>query len=412
MLVRFHGVRGRPRAMATTSPATAATRRASRCVAAARTAAVRPRHRAALLRAQAARRPFQRHHASSATSTGTTCRACRSSGRCSTRTPSSSCTRRPSTTVARPPRCSRRRSARRCSRSASTTFPGHIEVREPAPHVPHRRFDVDAAPSSPTSARRSATGSTHGGASVAYISDHQQPTDGAAHRRRRRSSCADGVDLLIHDAQYTPAEFAHKSTGATARSSTRCGWPARSGARRLALFHHDPTHDDDMIDRLAAAAHGVRRGDGRGGVRRPRGPDRRARTALTPWTRSPALAAIVLGVGVRRRRRSAKIVAGPTWIAQARELGAPTPVATVAARRRARPRRAARRPASRRRSPAVVAAVAAASRSAWPIARQLVDGRHPPCACFGAWSQRPLGEGHLAAQRRPRSSLAARRSCC
>ena len=29
------------------------------------------------------------------------------------------------------------------------------------------------------------------------------------------------------------------------------------------------------------------------------------------------------------------------------------------------------------------------------IARQLVDGRHPPCACFGAWSTRPLGEGHL-----------------
>ena len=29
------------------------------------------------------------------------------------------------------------------------------------------------------------------------------------------------------------------------------------------------------------------------------------------------------------------------------------------------------------------------------IARQLVDGRHPPCACFGAWSRSPLGEGHL-----------------
>ena len=29
------------------------------------------------------------------------------------------------------------------------------------------------------------------------------------------------------------------------------------------------------------------------------------------------------------------------------------------------------------------------------IARQLVDGRHPPCACFGAWSTRPLDESHL-----------------
>ena len=47
---------------------------------------------------------------------------------------------------------------------------------------------------------------------VAYMSDHQQP-------RRRRPRIADGalelcdgVDLLIHDAQYTPAEFARKST--------------------------------------------------------------------------------------------------------------------------------------------------------------------------------------------------------
>ena len=29
------------------------------------------------------------------------------------------------------------------------------------------------------------------------------------------------------------------------------------------------------------------------------------------------------------------------------------------------------------------------------IARQLVDGRHPPCACFGAWSHRPLSGAHL-----------------
>jgi hypothetical protein len=29
------------------------------------------------------------------------------------------------------------------------------------------------------------------------------------------------------------------------------------------------------------------------------------------------------------------------------------------------------------------------------IARQLMEGRHPACACFGAWSTRPLGEAHL-----------------
>ncbi len=32
--------------------------------------------------------------------------------------------------------------------------------------------------------------------------------------------------------------------------------------------------------------------------------------------------------------------------------------------------------------------------SALLIAR-LREGRHPPCACFGAWSARPLGPGHV-----------------
>ena len=30
------------------------------------------------------------------------------------------------------------------------------------------------------------------------------------------------------------------------------------------------------------------------------------------------------------------------------------------------------------------------------IARRLSQGRRPVCACFGAWSAKPLGPGHLA----------------
>lgn len=30
------------------------------------------------------------------------------------------------------------------------------------------------------------------------------------------------------------------------------------------------------------------------------------------------------------------------------------------------------------------------------IAARLRRGEHPPCACFGAWSARPIGGGHLA----------------
>lgn len=30
------------------------------------------------------------------------------------------------------------------------------------------------------------------------------------------------------------------------------------------------------------------------------------------------------------------------------------------------------------------------------LAGRLAAGEHPPCACFGAWSARPIGGGHLA----------------
>ena len=59
-----------------------------------------------------------------------------------------------------------------------------------------------------------------------------------------------GADLIIHDAQYTAAEYA-----------TRIGWghspvtyvvdaALAAGAKRLALFHHDPARGDAELDQL------------------------------------------------------------------------------------------------------------------------------------------------------------------
>ncbi len=49
-----------------------------------------------------------------------------------------------------------------------------------------------------------------GGASVAYLSDHQMPHDGSHTVPDDVLELCDGVDVLIHDAQYTPEEFAEK----------------------------------------------------------------------------------------------------------------------------------------------------------------------------------------------------------
>ena len=91
------------------------------------------------------------------------------------------------------------------------------------------------------------------GASVAYISDHQAPLELDRVADSVLELC-DGVDLLIHDAQYTPAEFAEKSHWGHCTVDYAVLVAKQAGARRLALFHHDPSHDDDFVAKLESNA--------------------------------------------------------------------------------------------------------------------------------------------------------------
>jgi phosphoribosyl 1,2-cyclic phosphodiesterase len=131
-------------------------------------------------------------------------------------------------------------------------FPGRIEIREPAPRFRIGGFEIESA-AVPHVGDALGYRVSHGGVSVAYISDHQQPTSGPRVADGVFELCQ-GVDLLIHDAQYTPAEFARKSTWGHCTIEYAVWLAGEVGAKRLALFHHDPSHDDDMLDRLAAAA--------------------------------------------------------------------------------------------------------------------------------------------------------------
>lgn len=94
----------------------------------------------------------------------------------------------------------------------------------------------------------------HDGKVVTYCTDteHRDGMD------RNVLSLADGADLFIYDAQYTPEEYA-----GAAGSPPKVGWghstfaegaalAKEAGARRLVLFHHDPTHGDDAIDAIEA----------------------------------------------------------------------------------------------------------------------------------------------------------------
>lgn len=100
------------------------------------------------------------------------------------------------------------------------------------------------------------------GRSIAYISDHQQPYDGSFAASDGALELADGVDLLIHDSQYTQDEFAMKFNWGHCTVDYAVWFARRSGAKKLALFHHDPTRTDDAIDLLAACANRLGAGFG------------------------------------------------------------------------------------------------------------------------------------------------------
>lgn len=93
-----------------------------------------------------------------------------------------------------------------------------------------------------------------GAVSIAYISDHQQPLDGSDSIAPEVLELADGVDLLIHDAQYTPEEFVEKAHWGHCTIDYALRVASVAGARRLALFHHDPSHTDDIVDAIVADA--------------------------------------------------------------------------------------------------------------------------------------------------------------
>ena len=86
------------------------------------------------------------------------------------------------------------------------------------------------------------------GASVAYISDHQAPIGLDTVADSVLDLC-NGVDLLIHDAQYTEAEFSAKGHWGHCTIDYALMVAAEAGARQLCLFHHDPAHSDEVLDR-------------------------------------------------------------------------------------------------------------------------------------------------------------------
>jgi phosphoribosyl 1,2-cyclic phosphodiesterase len=111
-----------------------------------------------------------------------------------------------------------------------------------------------------------------GGASMAYVTDNELGTGGdyevSKNWRRDFVNFLKSVDLLIHDAMYTPKELEqHRGWGhSTYEEAVTLAQDA--GVKQLVLFHHEPEHDDKEMDELLAAARKFAKRDGaaRGGL--------------------------------------------------------------------------------------------------------------------------------------------------
>ena len=97
-----------------------------------------------------------------------------------------------------------------------------------------------------------------GGKSMAYVTDNELGPGGSYDTppswRRDLVQFLDRVDLLVHDAMYTPAELeTHRGWGHSSYEEA-VELAAEAGAKQLVLFHHEPEHDDGALDELVAAA--------------------------------------------------------------------------------------------------------------------------------------------------------------
>ncbi len=102
-----------------------------------------------------------------------------------------------------------------------------------------------------------------GRGSIAYLSDHWpialgKGPDGLGEYHDNALELAEGVDILIHDAQYTASEFGEKWMFGHSAIEYAVGLARRAGAKHLMLFHHDPARTDDQLDEIVAT---LRRGD-------------------------------------------------------------------------------------------------------------------------------------------------------
>ncbi len=108
-----------------------------------------------------------------------------------------------------------------------------------------------------------------GGHSLVYISDNEpfdrevarslknvekvitdKYAEGKGDPNQRIFDFARGADVLIHDATYTPEEYVNRVGWGHSHYLFTLKVAAEAQVKKLVLFHHDPSHNDDKIDEI------------------------------------------------------------------------------------------------------------------------------------------------------------------
>jgi phosphoribosyl 1,2-cyclic phosphodiesterase len=111
-------------------------------------------------------------------------------------------------------------------------------------------FDVQAVDVEHKGGRTFGLRVSDGAGSVAYLPDHAA----AAGMSDDLLAMLDGVDVLVHDAQFLDGERPVAVDYGHATVEDCIGLARRCGAGTLVLFHHSPARTDDALDEIKARA--------------------------------------------------------------------------------------------------------------------------------------------------------------
>lgn len=111
------------------------------------------------------------------------------------------------------------------------------------------------------------------GVSVVYATDHEphhrRLADGGVPPKgsqdERHGQFLADADLVIHDTQYTAAEYPDRMGWGHSTMEYVVDLAAHAAVRKLAMFHHDPLRDDDSLEALVGQAQ-VRAGNRKSSV--------------------------------------------------------------------------------------------------------------------------------------------------